>query len=264
MDTFAGFPVAEVRQLPHAHVGRRLVVLESVDSTNTRLLALVGDPTAEGLALLADTQTGGRGQHGRSWQAAARSSVLLSVLVRPPELLNRAALLTAWSAVAVCELVRECGLEPTIKWPNDILLAGRKVCGILSEQSTRGEERGCVVGIGLNVWQSAADFQAAGLPAGTSLALAGGQAADTRELACRLLGHLDRLFAALVRGDITEVEHGWRVGLALEGRIVVAECAEGAVAGRLLSVGLRELQLETLTGERICLVPESVRHLTAA
>src|SRR5439155_7970824 len=116
-------------------------------------LALADDVSNDGLILLAQEQKSGRGQQGRTWIAPPGSSVLLSVLVFPPAWLRRPAMLTAWAAVSVCETVREvAGLEATIKWPNDVLVLGRKVCGILIEQrsSAAGTPPATVAGIGLN------------------------------------------------------------------------------------------------------------------
>src|SRR5206468_7692987 len=88
--------------------------------------------------VLAREQTAGRGQHGRAWQAPAGSSVLLSVLLCPPPALRRPALLTAWAAVSVCETILQLtGLQAKIKWPNDVLIRGRKVCGILIESKAQ-------------------------------------------------------------------------------------------------------------------------------
>src|SRR5262249_24480271 len=148
-------------------LGRRVVVYDRVDSTNTLAAALADDPGNDGIVLLADEQTAGRGQHGRSWHCPAGTGALRSALLLPPPQLRRPALLAAWAAVSVCETVRWCtGLQAKIKWPNDVLLRGRKVCSILIEQA-----RATVVGIGLNVSQSAESLAAAGLPEAGSLAL---------------------------------------------------------------------------------------------
>ena len=94
------------------------------------------DRDSAGLALLANEQLAGRGQFGRSWQAPAGSSVLVSVVLFPPQPLCRPALLTAWAAVSVCNLIEEItGLKARIKWPNDVLVHGKKVCGILIEHA---------------------------------------------------------------------------------------------------------------------------------
>ena len=152
--------------LTTARLGRRVLHFTQLDSTNAHALALAGDPAHDGLVIVADEQTAGRGQHGRSWACPSGSGVLMSVLLFPPPELRRPAILTAWAAVSVCEvIVQTTGLQAQIKWPNDVLLQGRKVCGILIEQT-----RGTVVGIGLNVNQDAGHFAAAGLPQASSLA----------------------------------------------------------------------------------------------
>src|SRR5437660_778588 len=145
----------EVWDFPGRSVGRQVLVFERVDSTNNLAASLATQPGGEGLAILADEQTAGRGQHGRNWLAPSQSSVLLSVLLFPPVELRRPVLLTAWAAVAVCEVVRQTtGVQPRIKWPNDVFLRGRKVCGILIEQSQQGSTTAVIAGIGLNVTQT--------------------------------------------------------------------------------------------------------------
>src|SRR5947199_8393836 len=104
-------------------IGRRTLVFDCVDSTNTVAARLADDPANDGAAVLAAEQTAGRGQHGRRWQCRPGDGVLLSVLLFPPPALRRPAVLTALAAAAVCETVRRLtGLPPRIKWPNDVLL----------------------------------------------------------------------------------------------------------------------------------------------
>src|SRR5947209_4329638 len=149
----------ETWALPTKRLGRRVLVFDRLASTSTLAAELAADPANDGVAVLADEQTAGRGQHGRTWTAPPRSGVLLSLLLFPPNELRRPAVLTAWAAVAVCETVRRVtGVPARIKWPNDVLLRGRKVCGILIEQG-----RGTVVGVGLNVLQTAEELASAGL-----------------------------------------------------------------------------------------------------
>src|SRR5215470_13247415 len=156
---------ADTWDLPTRHLGRRTIVFDRLDSTNTYAAARADDPANDGLVVVAREQTAGRGQHGRTWQAPAGSSVLLSVLLFPPPALRRPALMTAWAAVSVCETVRALSaLEPRIKWPNDVLAEGRKICGILILQRAVNQGSAVIAGIGFNVMQSAADFATADLP----------------------------------------------------------------------------------------------------
>src|SRR6478672_923530 len=109
--------IRDVWELPARHVGKRVFVYSQTDSTNSRAAEAAGQT---GLAFLADEQTAGRGQHGRTWVAPPKASVLLSVLLSPQPELSRPAILTAWAAVSVCEVVhRLTGVQARIKWPND-------------------------------------------------------------------------------------------------------------------------------------------------
>lgn len=261
-------------ELPHRHVGQRVEVFDCLESTNDLALQRSRDPASAGLALLAQEQSAGRGQFGRSWQAPPGSSVLLSVVLFPPPSLRRPALLTAWAAVSVCDVISQStDLQPRIKWPNDVLLAGKKVCGILIEQRTGGtlvdaagtphaaSERGpaAVAGIGLNVRQESAFF--ASLPLAGSLFSLTGLLFDTADLARRLLRRLDEHFASLVMGEITPLETHWRQRLGLAGQNVRMELDGGWQEGRLHEIAFAGLVLEQQDGVFRHLQPEAVRHL---
>ncbi len=244
-------------QLATKRLGRRVLVYESVGSTNTLAAAMAQDSSADGLVILADEQTAGRGQHGRRWESPPGVGVLLSVLLFPPPALRRPALLTAWAAVSVCEAIRRStNLQARIKWPNDVLIRGRKVCGILIEQA-----RATVVGIGLNVNQSAASLDAADLPQAGSLSVFTGYPLDRRSVAELLIRQLDGEYESLCQGDLTTLEACWKWRLGLLGKSVTAECHDNVYHGRLMEVGWAGLELELANGERLTLLPESVRHL---
>jgi len=248
----------ETWALDTRRLGRRVLVFDRLDSTSTVAASLTQEADSDGLAVLADEQTSGRGQHGRSWTCPAGSGVLLSVLLFPPPLLRRPAILTAWAAVSVCETIRELtGLEASIKWPNDVLIQGRKVCGILLEQS-----RGTVAGIGLNVNQSADTFALAGLPEAASLAVFTGQQRDCAAVARRLLHHLDKQYDALCTGDLSTLESNWRQRLGLLGHNVIAECADGWHRGMLGKLSWDCVELTRPDGTIELLRPELVTHLS--
>lgn len=141
--------------LPDA-LATRVEVYRSVDSTNTVLRGLAAEGAPEGTAVLSGAQTAGRGRFGRSFFSPSDSGVYLSLLLRPDLAADRSVLITTAAAVSVCEAVSAvAGLEPAIKWVNDILVDGKKVCGILTEASF-GMETGrldyAIVGIGINVY----------------------------------------------------------------------------------------------------------------
>jgi BirA family biotin operon repressor/biotin-[acetyl-CoA-carboxylase] ligase len=243
--------------LPTKHVGRRVLHFASLDSTNTFALTYAGDPANDGLAILADEQTAGRGQHGRSWSCPGGSGVLLSLLLFPPPALRRPAILTAWAAISVCELIlKQTGLQAKIKWPNDVLIHGRKVCGILIEQAG-----GTALGIGLNVNQPVEHFAAAGLAQAASLAVFTHQQHDCRQVARRLIEHLDDEYDLLRGGDRTAFEACWKWRIGLLGKPVIAHTATGPMHGRLRDVTFDAVEIVSSTGVLLRFAPESVRHL---
>ena len=239
-------------------IGRRVMVFDQVDSTNSVAASLADDEANDGVAVLAAQQTAGRGQHGRRWQCQAGDGVLLSVLVFPPLALRRAAVLTAWAAASVCNTVRQLtGEQARIKWPNDVIVRDCKVCGILIEQG-----RGAVVGVGLNLRQTAAHFAAAGLPHAASLAYFTGADLDARTAAEMLLRRMDEEYARLIDGDLTTLEGTWSEQIGLVGREVIVERYDGPThRGRLVDLGFEGVVLEQAGKAPVVLAPEAVRHL---
>jgi BirA family biotin operon repressor/biotin-[acetyl-CoA-carboxylase] ligase len=246
-------------QLPTRRLGRRVLLFDRVDSTNTQAAALAHARANDGLILLADEQTAGRGQHGRSWQSPSGVGVLMSVLLFPTPELRRPVLLAAWAASSVCETIRQCtGLQAKIKWPNDVLLRGRKVCGILIEQG-----QGTVVGLGLNVNHPQDYFDAAGLPQGGSLALFAGGPLDVKQVARLLIEQLDEEYDRLCQGDTATLEACWKWRIGLLDKQVVVECHDAPYRGRLREMTWERMELET-GGGTLSLRPETVRHLQPA
>lgn len=137
-------------------------VLPEVDSTNTLCKRLAAEDAPDGTVVMADRQTAGRGRRGRSFLSPAGMGLYLSVLWRPDCPPERLLPLTALSAVAVCRAIERLGgAGAEIKWPNDLVMGGRKICGILTELSLEGESGHVdyvIVGIGINCRQRQEDF----------------------------------------------------------------------------------------------------------
>ena len=259
-------------QFDTTRVGRRVHVYEELASTNTLAAELpvrVPDEL-DGMIVLARHQTAGRGRFGRTWRSRPGSSVLMSVvLVLPPDL-RRPSILTAWAAVAVGEAVRElAGVQAQIKWPNDLLIRGKKVCGILIEQGVGAGAANqplfrTVVGIGLNLNQTAAEFAAAGLPDATSLGTEAGVEFDLRSAADALVRHLDAEYCRLLDGERVAVETDWKWRTGLLGRQVIIELTDGTrIAGRMREMGFAGLEVEASDGQVRVIVPEAVEHVRA-
>ena len=210
---------------------RELEVVARTASTNADLSARARAGEPAGYVLIAEEQTAGRGRLDRSWQAPARSSLLMSVLVRPQPASTTWTLLPFVTGVAVAEAVRAVGRVPAgLKWPNDVLVAGRKLGGILVERV----DSAVVVGIGLNVSLRAAELP---VPTATSVALAGG-VADREVLAKEVLRALARRYDAWQAADGASsailpayrqicATIGWTVTVQLPG----GDNVEGLVSG---------------------------------
>ena len=251
----------ETWTLDTACVGRQVLVFDQVPSTNT--LAMEMAQAEEGTVLLALQQTAGRGRYGRVWQSRAGTSMLASVILQPPPSLRRPAVLTAWAAVAVGDaILRLTGLQARIKWPNDLLIRGKKVCGILIEQGHTGGSTRTVVGIGLNLNQSAADFEAATLPDAASLASLSGRTVELRPAVEAVLRALDSEYTRLQNGEQVAVEADWKWRIGLLGHHVLVECTDGSsLQGRLRDMSFEALELEVDSPIPLRITPETVAHI---
>ena len=190
-----------------AVVGRELRCFDTLDSTNIRAKQLAQEGAPDGTVVTADLQTAGRGRMDRSFQSPKGQGIYLSVLLRPFLTPDRLPPVTALAGVAVCDAVEElCGVRPGLKWPNDPVLGGKKLCGILTELSLEGETgrvQHLVLGIGVNVGQRAEDFSPEVAEMATSLSMALGRSVSRPALAAAEIRALDRLYARLLAGDLT-------------------------------------------------------------
>jgi BirA family biotin operon repressor/biotin-[acetyl-CoA-carboxylase] ligase len=208
-------------------VARRLDVHAVLDSTNLRAEALARAGAPDGTLVIADRQTAGRGRQGRSFFSPAGRGLYLSLLLRPRMPADRIHHHVFAAAVAVAEaasavLPRESRVE--IKWPNDVLVAGRKLSGINLPVQLEGERVvSAVLGVGVNVNTRIQEFPEELRALATSLYAAGGREVDRARFAERLLEGLERWIDRLRAGDFPGVLDAWRARLALLGeRIRIA------------------------------------------
>lgn len=188
---------------------RRVYRYETVGSTNTELTELIRQGAAEGTVVLARQQTAGRGRMGRSFQSPAGLGLYGSVLLRSsPEDAPR---IPALAATAVRRAIRRsCGLSCGIKWPNDLVLNRKKLCGILTElewEAESGEFSCVIIGAGINVSQDEADFGPEVAPIAISLAQALGTAPDRTELAAQVIRSLNALYDDFPAQNAAYLDH---------------------------------------------------------
>jgi BirA family transcriptional regulator, biotin operon repressor / biotin---[acetyl-CoA-carboxylase] ligase len=254
----------------------------STGSTNADVLALARDGAAEGVVMVADHQTAGRGRYERPWVAPPGGSLLLSVLLRPPSRVASAA--TMATAVALAEAVEEVtGVAPGLKWPNDLVVPGaggeRKLAGILAEadwpasatisagwrEPLEHERAVVVVGVGLNV--SWPDDEAIRAVADTAVALnwVTSVPIDRVDLLVAFLRRLDRSYGQLVSGGPQTAMDGWRRRSATLGRQVRVDLGPDDVEGTAVDVTAEgHLVVEALGGLRRTFAVGDVIHLRDA
>lgn len=162
--------------------GCEIVYLDTVDSTNRLARQLAAQGAAHGTLVIADTQTGGRGRRGRGWISPAGEGIFMSLILRPGVHPSQVARLSLLTALAVANAIAEVtGLDARIKWPNDIVIDGRKVCGLLLEMDAdENAVRSVVAGVGINVHQRAFDEEIA--HTASSLDLLGGKTYSRAEI----------------------------------------------------------------------------------
>jgi len=241
------------------HIGHRALWFDRVDSTNTLAAQYAADPANDGLILLANEQTAGRGRQGRRWLSPPGCGVLMSVLLFPPERVRQPVLLTALAAVAVCETIQTCArLRATIKWPNDVLVRGRKVCGILVEQG-----QGTVIGIGLNVNTPAEEFEEAELASAGSLCLFTPEPLDRESVARTLIQRMDQSYGELLQGMTGDLEARWRCYSGLIGQPVCVQTTSAQYSGRVIEMGFDAIGVQDANEEVRRFSPEMVRHIYA-
>jgi BirA family biotin operon repressor/biotin-[acetyl-CoA-carboxylase] ligase len=217
--------------LPAGGFGQELYVYASVDSTNTTAAHLAELGAMEGTLVVADHQRRGRGRGGSRWETPAGSAIAMSLVLRPA--IENPLRWVGLGALAAAEALERDGLAPQIKWPNDVLLGGRKVAGVLAEAVWEGDRvRYLVLGIGLNVSSGSlpaeADFPA------TTVEEESARAVDRSRLVAGIVASLGGWYAAL---GSDEFLRAWQNRLAYLGKRVRVDRVGGSIEGSLVGLG---------------------------
>jgi BirA family biotin operon repressor/biotin-[acetyl-CoA-carboxylase] ligase len=240
-----------------ARFGRPLRWLDETGSTNADAAAWAAAGAPEGALVGAEHQRAGRGRHGRAWSDSYGLDLLFSLVLRPPLPPDRLGLIPLSAGVAVAEAVAPWVApgEPRLKWPNDVLLGGKKTAGLLLEgHLTPGDVPTLVLGLGLNV--NTLDFPPAVAGSATSLALEVGRALPRAPLLAELLLALERRYDALCRGGEAGVCAAFEARMAGRGAEVAVALGGGdghpPLYGTLLGVAATgALRLDTPDGLRL-------------
>jgi len=223
----------EVKPLLNTHdLGQVLHCREELASTSDLAKELAEQGAAHGEVVIAERQTAGRGRRGRSWSSPAGKNLYLSAVLRPELPPQRAAELTLVASLAVCDACRQAGVDAGIKWPNDVLVGGRKVAGILTELAAEPDVvHWVVVGIGVNLNAGREDFPEEIRDEATSLAIERGQPVPRALFAAALLSLLEQWLDRHAEEGFEAVRRAWRERSATLGRSVRVEVDGGEVDG---------------------------------
>jgi BirA family biotin operon repressor/biotin-[acetyl-CoA-carboxylase] ligase len=214
-------------------LGRSAVsFFDVVESTNTEAKRLAREGAPEGTLVVAGGQTKGRGRLGRTWVSPSGSGLYLSIVLRPTFSVDRLSRLTLTAGVAVASAIRESGITPQLKWPNDILIAGRKVGGILTEALfDKRQIEYAVLGIGINVNTEEEAFPASIRNLASSLQLSLGKAVSRNDLLQTLLCQFEQWYESLNTGPFETILETWSEFDTTLGRLVEVFLPERRVVG---------------------------------
>lgn len=213
----------------------RILAFESCPSTNDAAFELLTNEgsAAHGTVIFADHQTAGRGSRGRVWRSRPGLGILCSIALRASPAPPAPALVAGAAAAVRAAIFDTLQIRASIKWPNDILIDNKKVCGILAEARLNGANANIVVGIGINInHDPAVDFEEDVRAVATSLAAQTGRVADHNiidryHFANCMLSRLDVAFDRILRGDFVMIEKDFFEGLRGAGRNAIIENSAG-------------------------------------
>jgi BirA family biotin operon repressor/biotin-[acetyl-CoA-carboxylase] ligase len=220
-------PLLSTRELGHV-----LHFYEELPSTSERAKELAEEGAAHGEVVIAEAQTAGRGRRGRTWVSPARKNLYLSVVLRPDLPPQRAPELTLLGSVAVCEVVREAGVDAAIKWPNDILTGSRKLAGILTEMAADPDRiQWVVLGVGVNLNAVPEDFPPELQEEATSLLIARGGPVPRALFAAALLARLEAWLERHAEEGFRPIREAWRALSGTLGRQVRVASRDAEIVG---------------------------------
>ena len=220
-------------------IGREIHVFEETTSTNDVIEKFARDGMKEGVVVFAESQTRGRGRLGRKWISPRRKGLWFSILLRPQLRLDESTRLTVASATALRRAIDKItGLKPRIKWPNDIILSGRKVAGILTEMRAEVDRVDYVIlGIGVDVNLNATDFPPDLKKIATSLKAESGKAVSRPALASQIIRELNADYKRITNGEFSQVSDEWEEHCDTIGQNVSIRIGQRLLRGRAESLG---------------------------
>lgn len=239
--------------LATARYGHKIYHYDEVDSTQLVAHELIRNGAADGTVVIAETQTAGRGRMQRPWDSAQGQGVWMTTIVRPNILPHQAPQFTLVTAVALVHAMSDVcyNFKPSIKWPNDILINGKKCAGILTEMVAEADRiQALLIGTGINVNQQQADFPEELHSIATSMAIEEGEKIDRAVFVAKYLGYLEQFGDIYVKEGFGPIKKLWEEASSTIGKHVRATTLREVIEGE--AVGITEtgvLEIRTANGE---------------
>lgn len=233
-------------------LGQHIHYEESVDSTQKIALRLSLEGAPEGTVIIAEEQRSGRGRMDRQWHSPKFTGIWMSIILRPNLLPQKAPQLTLIAAVAVVQAIEELtSLHPQIKWPNDILVNGKKLTGILTELQAESDRiNSVIIGIGMNVNQEKTSYPAELQSIATSLLIETSMKVNRAEMVRTVLSKLENLYDLYLEKGFYPIKVFWESYAISIGKMITARMINGDIYGK--AIGITDdgvLMLEDLSGK---------------
>ncbi len=214
-------------------LGRPVHFLESVESTQKIAHRLAQENAPEGTLVIAEEQVSGRGRMARSWHSPKGTGIWMSLLLRPSLPPQKAPQFTLIAAVAIVEAIKDkCDLDVDIKWPNDLLINGKKVTGILTELQADSEQiHSLIIGMGINVNQSAEDFSDDIREIATSLHIESEKTFSRAGIVQEILSNLEKYYAVYIKEGFEPIKEIWEKYAVTIGKQITARTLNKEIKG---------------------------------
>ncbi|MCM3766588.1 biotin--[acetyl-CoA-carboxylase] ligase [Neobacillus niacini] len=224
--------------LETSFIGRNIHYEETVDSTQKIAHGLATEGVPEGTVVLAEEQLSGKGRMNRKWHSPKFTGVWMSLILRPNIPLTRSPQLTLLTAVAIVQAIEEVTeLKPEIKWPNDIMINGKKITGILTELQAEADRiHSIIIGIGINVNQQAVDFPEELRETATSLFIEAGGNISRAGLIRSIFKHFEKLYMLYLEQGFLPVKLLWESYAVSIGKNLKARTLTDVIEGRALGI----------------------------
>lgn len=231
---------AIMKQMQTKTIGHNLIYIDEIDSTQTKAHQLIAEGAAEGTVVIAELQTRGKGTRGKAWHSPKGKGIWMSIVLKPSIPAQYISQLTLLSAVALCRTInKQLGLNIGVKWPNDLLIDGKKVSGILLESSSEDDRlRYVIAGVGISVNITKNDFPKELHDKATSLQIESGKRVDREQILCAFLLQFEQLYELYLEKGFAPIRSLWEALSVSLNRPIEVHSASGFISG--IAKGLDE------------------------